>query len=387
MSRASAPTIDTALDIRPTISRRPSPMTSPTISRPISPAIPPTISRTTPPTISRTTSPTIARTIAPAIPPAISRGRRVLHDESIAEAQRRHFLLFDVLPTIAAIIAIPVLWHIGLTSIGIVLFASMWVLNLIGIEVGFHRLFSHGAFEASPPVRAALVILGSMGAQGPVVSWASNHRHHHQHSDTPDDTHSPHTYFADSWRARLRAFAHAHLLWKWSYPYPSPSHYTPGLLRDPVVINTSRHYTTWIVLGLVAPALVGGFVTWSMRGAVEGLITGGILRLVLGQHTTWCINTLCHLVGSRPFYTGDRSTNNAWLALPTLGGSWHNNHHAFPTTASNQLLWWQLDPCYWVIAGLARLRLVTDVNVPTADAIRAKRATAARRTSLLEDPS
>lgn len=94
-----------------------------------------------------------------------------------------------------------------------------------------------------------------------------------------------------------------------------------------------------------------------------------------------------HLVGSRPFYTGDRSTNNAWLALPTLGGSWHNNHHAFPTTASNQLLWWQLDPCYWVIAALARLGAVTDVKLPSADAIRAKRAAAARRTSLPKDPS
>jgi stearoyl-CoA desaturase (delta-9 desaturase) len=323
----------------------------------------------------------MSRTSAPTIdvafdlrPPALSRRRRVLRDDSIADAQRRHFLLFDVVPALAALVAIPVLWHIGLTWTGVALFAVMWVLNLIGIEVGFHRLFSHGAFEATPPLRAALVILGSMGAQGPVVSWASNHRHHHQHSDTPADTHSP-----------VGGFLHAHLLWKWSYPYPSPSHYTPGLLRDRVVINTSRHYTTWIVLGLVAPALAGGLITWSTCGAVEGLITGGILRLVLGQHATWCINSLCHLVGSRSFYTGDQSTNNAWLALPTLGGSWHNNHHAFPTTASNQLLWWQLDPCYWVIAAFARCGLASDVKIPTADAIRAKRAALARRTSLPKD--
>lgn len=329
MSRASAPTIDVALDLRPGF---------------------------------------------------VSRRRRVLRDESIRDAQRRHFILFDIVPTAAALVSIPVLWHIGLTWVGVALFALMWGLNLIGIEVGYHRLFSHAAFEASPRVRAALVILGSMGAQGPVVSWASNHRHHHQHSDTPEDTHSPHAFDARDWRARLRAFAHAHLAWKWSYPYPSPSHYTPGLLRDPVVIKASRHYTTWILVGLVAPAVLGGVLTWSLRGALEGLITGGILRLVLGQHATWCINSLCHLVGTRPFYTGDRSTNNAWLALPTLGGSWHNNHHAFPTTASNQLLWWQLDPCYWVIAGLARLGLVTDVKRPSADAIRAKRAAAARRT-------
>jgi stearoyl-CoA desaturase (delta-9 desaturase) len=313
----------------------------------------------------------------------LSRRRRILRDHSIAAAQRRHFVLFDILPTAAALAAVPVLWHIGLTSVGVSLFAAMWVLNLVGIEVGYHRLFSHGAFVASAPVKAALVILGSMGAQGPVVSWASNHRHHHQHSDTPEDTHSPHG------RAERgpRAFAHAHLLWKWSYPYPSPSHYTPNLLRDPVVIKTSRRYTTWIVLGLVAPALVGGLVTWSLRGALEGFITGGLFRLVLGQHATWCINSLCHLVGTRPFRTGDLSTNNAWLALPTLGGSWHNNHHAFPTTASNQLSWWQIDPCYWVIATLERVGLVTDVKVPSADQVRAKRAAAARRSLVSKEPS
>lgn len=313
----------------------------------------------------------------------LSRRRRILRDHSIAAAQRRHFVLFDIIPTAAAITAVPVLWHIGLSWVGLSLFATMWVLNLIGIEVGYHRLFSHGAFVASAPVKAALVVLGSMGAQGPVVSWASNHRHHHQHSDTPEDTHSPHGRAEHGWRA----FAHAHLLWKWSYPYPSPSHYTPNLLRDPVVIKTSRRYTTWIVLGLVLPAFVGGLVTWSLRGALEGFLTGGLLRLVLGQHATWCINSLCHLAGARPFRTGDLSTNNAWLALPTLGGSWHNNHHAFPATASNQLSWWQLDPCYWVIASLERVGLVTDVKVPSADQVRAKRAAAARKAIVSKEPS
>lgn len=305
----------------------------------------------------------------------LSRRRRILRDESIAAAQRRHFILFDILPALAAVVAVPLLWYIGLTWTGVALFVAMWILNLVGIEVGYHRLFSHAAFVASTPVKAALVVLGSMGAQGPVVSWASNHRHHHQHSDTPEDTHSPHGRAQSKWRA----FWHAHLLWKWSYPYPSPSHYTPGLLRDPVVIKTSRRYTTWIVLGLVLPAAVGGLVTWSLRGALEGFLTGGILRLVIGQHGTWCINSLNHLVGARPFRTGDLSTNIGWMAIPTMGGSWHNNHHAFPSTASNQLSWWQLDPCYWVIAALARLGLVTDVKIPTADQVRAKRAVAARK--------
>jgi stearoyl-CoA desaturase (Delta-9 desaturase) len=332
--------------------------------------------------VSRASAPTIdvALDLVTAAGP---RRRRVLRHDSIGHAQRRHFVLFDIVPLIACVVGVPVLWHIGVTWVGVALFALMWVLTLIGIEVGFHRLFSHGAFEATPRVRAALVILGSMGAQGPVVSWASNHRHHHQHADTPEDTHSPR---ADGGvRARLRGFAHAHLLWKWSYPYPSPSHYTPALLRDAIVTATSRHYTAWIVVGLAVPALLGGVLSWSLRGALEGFLAGGLLRLVIGQHVTWCINSVCHLFGSRPFYTGDRSTNNAWLALPTLGGAWHNNHHAFPATASNQLAWWQLDPCYWVIAALARVGLVSDVKLPSPEAIRAKRAARARRTSSPKD--
>jgi stearoyl-CoA desaturase (delta-9 desaturase) len=303
----------------------------------------------------------------------ITRRRRVLRDASIAAAQRRHFVLFDVIPLAAAIVAVPVLAIVGVTWIGLTLFAAMWVLNLIGIEIGFHRLFSHGAFEASPRLRAALVALGSMGAQGPVVSWASNHRHHHQHSDTPEDTHTPHGA-GPFWRR----FAHAHVTWKWSYPYPSPSHYTPALLRDPVVIRTSRRYPTWIAMGLVAPMMIGALLGGA-RGAVEGLLVGGVLRLVLGQHATWCINSLCHLIGTRPFRTGDRSTNNAWLALPTLGGSWHNNHHAFPTTASNQLRWWQLDPCGWIIAGFAALGWASEVKRPSRAQIEGKRAAASRR--------
>lgn len=314
----------------------------------------------------------------------LSRRRRLLRDESIYAEQRRHFVLFDIIPTAAAVASIPVLWHIGVTWVGVSLFVVMWLLTLIGIEVGYHRLFSHNAFVPTPAVKAGLIILGSIGGQGPVVSWAATHRHHHHHSDGEEDSHSPHPRGRDrapTWRDRVGAFAHSHLLWKWSYPYPSPSHYTPHLLRDAVVIRVSRRYQLWVVLGLVAPTVGGGLIAWSWRGALEGFLAGGVLRLVFTQHVTWSINSLAHLFGARPFRTGDLSTNNAWLFIPTLGGSWHNNHHAFPTTASNQLEWWQFDPCYWLILGLKQLGLVSHVKVPTAAAVKAKRAVAARRAS------
>jgi stearoyl-CoA desaturase (delta-9 desaturase) len=145
------------------------------------------------------------------------------------------------------------------------------------------------------------------------------------------------------------------------------------------VLVTGRRYYYWIALGFVLPAIVGGVATLSWRGALTAMIMGGLVRLVLGQHATWCINSICHLFGSRPFLTGDKSTNVAWLAIPTMGGSWHNNHHAFPTTANNGLEWWQVDPCFWVIRALAAVGLVWDIKVPSADLIERKRAAAAAR--------
>jgi stearoyl-CoA desaturase (delta-9 desaturase) len=305
--------------------------------------------------------------------PALTRKHRVLEDDTIFAAQRHHFLLFDVLPLCAFLASLPILWRIGVGTTDVVLFLVLWVANLIGIEVGFHRLFSHGAFQTTPAVKAVLVVLGSMGAQGPVISWASNHRHHHQHSDGPHDSHTPHQHGPGRFSA-VRGFFHAHLGWKYRYPYPSPSHYTPALVRDRTVLRTSRHYYGWILLGLLVPALFGGLFSLSLRGALASLLLGGVARLFLGQHATWCVNSVCHVWGRRPFATGDQSTNNAWFALPTLGGSWHNNHHAFPTTAHNGLLPGQIDPCYWFIRALARVGLAWDVKVPSPALIQTKLA-------------
>jgi stearoyl-CoA desaturase (delta-9 desaturase) len=316
-----------------------------------------------------------ASTLPSELPPGHDRRVRVLVDETIRAAERNHFLLFDVAPLVLLFPALYALSRTGTTRTDWAIFVAMWVLNLVGIEVGFHRLFSHEAFRCTEGVKTALVILGSMGAQGPAISWAANHRHHHQVSDTPQDSHSPH-HGGDGWVGALRGFWHAHLGWKWAYPYPSPSHYVPHLVKDATVLLVSRRYYLWIALGILFPAAVGGLVTLSWKGALTAGIVGGLLRLVLGQHATWCINSVCHIWGSRPFATSDRSTNNAWLAIPSMGGAWHNNHHAFPTTANNGLEWWQIDPCYWVIRTLAGAGLAWDVKTPSASLIEKKRARA-----------
>jgi stearoyl-CoA desaturase (delta-9 desaturase) len=294
--------------------------------------------------------------------------KRLISNSYIKLMQKRHFLLCDVAPLIGCMIAIALLWHESLTLVDGIVFLGMCFLTSTGITVGYHRLFTHRSFNAQPFIRQLLVILGSMSAQGPVLSWVANHRHHHRFSDQPEDTHSPHTA-----PNKLLGLWQSHLFWKWEYEYPNPVYYAPELLRDQAILKVSRWYYGWIVLGLVFPAIVTGIVTQSWIGAWHGFWLGGVIRLYFAQHTTWCINSVCHLWGQRPFQTSDRSVNNIWLALPTAGESWHNNHHAFQNSAKFGLYWWQIDLGYWVIRLLEITRLAWDVTVPTEAMIQAKK--------------
>lgn len=295
----------------------------------------------------------------------------------ITSMQKRHFVLLDVLPFLGSIAAIAFLSTTGLTVGDWVAFVVMWYLGVVGIEIGYHRYFSHNAFSTGPFGRAVLAITGLMGGQGPVVTWASTHRHHHQHSDTIEDSHSPY-----NWKGRpgasLRGFIHSQLTWKWSYPYPNPSLYTPHLVRDPLIATLSRYYYLWVVLGIVLPGAISAAIGRSWHGFLTGMLFGGVVRLCVGQHVTFLINSLCHLVGWRPFDSKDNSRNIPWLVPLTLGGSLHNSHHAFPSSATNGLLWWQVDPGYWLLWGLERMGLVSDVRTIGKEAV-AKRRRGARR--------
>jgi stearoyl-CoA desaturase (delta-9 desaturase) len=304
--------------------------------------------------------------------PLEHRGPRQFAVDIIYDQQRRHFYLCDVLPLLGSIAGVWFLSIYGTSWIDWSLFIVGYVLYVIGIEVGYHRYFSHRAFKASPVVHAGLAILGSVCGQGPVLSWASNHRHHHKYSDHEGDTHSPHLAGEDL-RGRLQGFAHAHLFWKYKYDFPNPVRYCQELIKDRAIGMISRHYYPWVLAGVLLPAAIEGLATWSWIGAARGLFLGGFLRLTVGQHMVWCINSLCHLVGTRPFKTSDKSTNVAILVIPTLGGSLHNNHHAFPSFATTSMAWWQPDPCGWVIQGMAAVGLVSAVRVPTREQILAKR--------------
>jgi stearoyl-CoA desaturase (delta-9 desaturase) len=244
----------------------------------------------------------------------------------------------------------------------LVVLALTYLLTGLGVTVGFHRLLTHRSFKTSSPMRALLAALGSAAIEGPVIEWVANHRKHHRFSDQAGDPHSPHVGHASGWRGALGGLFHAHVGWIFKgNAMASEGRYAKDLLGDPVVRFIDRTFLVWVLAGLAFPFGLGLALTGSIAGGLTGLLWGGAVRLFLVHHATFSINSLCHFFGRRRFATGDESRNLSWLALPTLGEAWHNNHHAFPTSARHGLRWWQLDPSAWLIAALERSGLVWDV--------------------------
>jgi stearoyl-CoA desaturase (delta-9 desaturase) len=244
----------------------------------------------------------------------------------------------------------------------LVVLAVAYALTGVGITVGYHRLFTHRSFKTSPLVRATFAILGSAAVEGPVIEWVSTHRMHHRFSDRAGDPHSPHADRGAGWRGALRGLCHAHVGWMFrSGDRADPARYSKDLLADPVLRKIDRMFLLWVLVGLAFPFGLGLALTGSLVGGLTGLLWGGAVRILVLHHATFSINSLCHFFGRRRFPTGDESRNLAWLALPTFGEAWHNNHHAFPTSAHHGLTRWQVDPGGWLIDLLERVGLAWDV--------------------------
>ncbi|HEX4795931.1 MAG TPA: acyl-CoA desaturase [Humisphaera sp.] len=282
-------------------------------------------------------------------------------------------------PFIGLLGAIALLWHrSGHAGIGwpeIIVMVVMYSLAGFGVTVGFHRLLTHRAFETPRPMRLLLAILGSMAAQGMAIRWCATHRRHHQLSDRDGDPHSPHLH-GEGIRAFLRGFWHAHVGWCFCRDEEDLARSIPDLLADRPMLLIDQLYFLWVGIGIFAPAIVLGLYFHSWRGFASGLIWGGLLRIFLMQHVTWSVNSVCHVWGKRPFRSSDHSTNNFPVAILSLGEGWHNNHHAFPTSARHGLKWWQFDSTYLVIKMMSWVGLARNIRTPSEAAIDAKRIAA-----------
>ena len=272
-------------------------------------------------------------------------------------------LLAVIVPFVALVVGAAMAWGQGVGAAELVTCATMFVLTLIGIEVGYHRQFSHRSFRAHPSTRYMLAALGCMAFQGKVIWWAGVHRAHHKFSDREGDPHSP-----------LNGLWLAHF--GWLFQSANPQRWTRrvrDLLRDPVAVAAHRMYYVWFAVGLALPAVVVGLLSHSWAGVGTGLLWGGQIRMFLVNHVMWSTNSICHHFGDRTFHTRDESRNNVWLLLPSLGTSLHNNHHAFPYAAVNSRDWWQVDLCGCVIRALEAIGLAWDVRMPTRAEVARKR--------------
>lgn len=291
-----------------------------------------------------------------------SRGVRPLNERA-RRLERRVTLATVLLPYLGLAGGIALFWRRGITPLDLIMFVAMYSVTVLGIGMGFHRLIAHRAYQATPVLKVALVISGSMAAQGPVIFWTAVHRRHHSYSDRDGDPHSPHLHGEGAMEI-LKGLWHSHMGWLFNHELTDWGTYVRDLLHDRLIFKLNRLYFLWIALGLLLPAAAEGLITMSWGGAARGFLWGGLIRVLVVHHTTWSINSICHVFGSQPYQVKDYSTNNLALAIPTFGESWHNNHHAFPSSAIHGLEWWQVDITGSMIKLCAKLGLASAVKVP-----------------------
>ncbi len=272
-------------------------------------------------------------------------------------AYRAVVLAGVIIPLAGVAYAISVLWTRSVGWTELALLVGLLIATGLGTTLGYHRLVAHHSFEARMPVRALFLVLGSAALQGNVLNWAAWHRKHHALSDQPGDPHSP-----------LDGFFHAHVGWILRATPAERDRWCRDLMRDRLVVFVDRTTFVWVGLGLAIPYAIAGW---------PGLLWGGLVRIALGNHLTFAVNSVCHTFGRQPFETRDASRNNWVFGLFSLGEGWHNNHHAFPSMACHGMGWRQPDVTGLVIRLLERLRLAWAVKRPDARAVerRLKRPT------------
>jgi stearoyl-CoA desaturase (Delta-9 desaturase) len=270
--------------------------------------------------------------------------------------------LITAIPIVALFVVAWQVWADLLFWSDLVVFAILYAATGLGVTVGFHRHLTHRSFKTHRWLRGLLAILGSVAIEGPVISWVADHRKHHTYSDQEGDPHSPHVGHGGGLRGALKGLGHAHVGWLFIHTHRGArKRYARDLIEDPVVSFVDRTFLVWVLTGFVAAFALGYAIGGTLDAALTGLLWGAGVRMLVVHHVTYSINSLCHFFGRQRFPTDDESRNLFWLALPTFGESWHNNHHAFPTSAFHGLRPWEIDPSALVIRGLEKVGLVWDV--------------------------
>jgi stearoyl-CoA desaturase (Delta-9 desaturase) len=249
---------------------------------------------------------------------------------------------FLLIPMAALIAAIPITWGWGVGLVDIGLAVLFWLISGLGVTVGFHRYFTHGSFKTNRAVKIALAIAGMMSVQGPVITWVADHRRHHAFSDREGDPHSP-WLFGTSAMALTKGFWHSHMGWMFKREMTNEDRFAPDLLKDPDIVRVNRLFPVWTALSFMLPALLGGLITWSLWGALTAFFWAGLVRVSFLHHITWSVNSICHMIGERPFKSRDKAANFWPLAILSFGEAWHNLHHADPTCARHGVLRGQID--------------------------------------------
>ncbi len=292
--------------------------------------------------------------------------------EKQGRAERIALGLFIALPFVALLAAVPVAWGWGLGWTDVAIATVMYFATCHGITVGFHRFFTHRSFKTNRALKITMAVAGSLAIEGPVVRWVADHRRHHKFSDKDGDPHSPWRY-GETLPALLKGLWWAHMGWLFDEEQTPQHIYAPDLVKDPDIRAVSRLFWLWTTISMLLPPLVGGLIGMSWHGALTAFFWGSLVRVSLLHHVTWSINSICHAVGARPFKSRDRSGNVWWLAVLSCGESWHNLHHADPTSARHGVLRGQVDSSARLIRWFEQAGWARDVRWPDAERIDARR--------------
>jgi len=250
---------------------------------------------------------------------------------------------------------------VGFSWQGLLLAVASYYFRMFFITAGYHRYFSHRAYRTSRWFQFVLAFFGATAAQKGALWWAAHHRGHHKYSDQPQDPHSP----------RQHGVLYAHVGWIVGKDNVSlRAERIPDLMKYPELVWLDKHYFFAPTVYALALYAAGGW---------PALIWGFFVSTVLLYHGTFAINSACHIFGRSRFETDDDSKNHLGLALLTMGEGWHNNHHYYQSTASQGFYWWEIDLSYYILRGLAALRIVRDLRLPPQRVLDAGRALDAAR--------